>query len=137
MPGLFNSFACRQCAFNRMRSSLHNVASYRNFLYTSRSVQSSMCPINYEYMSPTNGLSFLKLLCCILAPCYTILSLYIYVHKHSLQCRFLFVLLPLLHDMVRSHKGHRQVCTLLQANCYTVATLIIRYVFNSFFTSCT
>jgi hypothetical protein len=39
--------------------------------------------------------------------------------------------------MFRSHKDRRQVCMLLHVNCYTVGTLIMRYVLNSFFTTCT
>jgi hypothetical protein len=31
----------------------------------------------------------------------------------------LHVLLPLLHGMFRSRKDHRQMCTLLHANCYS------------------
>jgi hypothetical protein len=34
--------------------------------------------------------------------------------------------------MFRSHKDHRQVCTLLHVNCHTVDTLVMRYILNSF-----
>jgi hypothetical protein len=45
-------------------------------------------------------------------------------------------LLPLVHEVFRSHKDHRQVCMLLHVNCYIVGTLIISYVLNYLFTIC-
>jgi hypothetical protein len=56
---------------------------------------------------------------------YTISS---HVDNHSLQCSFL---------CIPSHKDHRQLCMLLHVNCYTVGTLIICFLFDSFFITCT
>jgi hypothetical protein len=38
--------------------------------------------------------------------------------------------------MFRSQKDHHQVCMLLHVNCYIVDTMIMRYVLNSFFITC-